>query len=226
MVGYDFQDDKYMSDEFEPYLKNKESNSGFSAWEYESIANNEAKVEINEEELFLAECERLKQEAIKKGYTEGMQQAQADIDEKRKQFLRWFDLLQNPVKLLDEQVTQEIIQTVIWLSQHCIGVELSVNPEQLKNLLNAIKLELPSLHANKIFAMHPDDVAWVKSEFGEKEIPGLQEILVADPLLSRGDFYLKGEHSELDGRVYTRLATLFTKYITQDNLIAPIKDQD
>lgn len=86
MVGYDFQDDKYMSDEFEPYLKNKESNSGFSAWEYESIANNEAKVEINEEELFLAECERLKQEAIKKGYTEGMQQAQADIDEKESSF--------------------------------------------------------------------------------------------------------------------------------------------
>ena len=214
-----------MSNEFEPYLKKKESNSGFSAWEYESIINNEAKAEINEEELFRAECERLKQDAIKKGYTEGMQQAQSEIDDKRAQFVRWFDLLQNPVKLLDEQVTQEIIQTVIWLSQHCIGVELSVNPDKLKSLLNAIKLELPSLQTNKILAMHPDDVDWVKIEFGEKEIPGLQEILVADPLLSRGDFYLKGEHSELDGRVYTRLATLFTKYITQDNLIAPLKDQ-
>ncbi|WP_454782590.1 flagellar assembly protein FliH [Legionella sp. WA2022007384] len=214
-----------MSNDFEPFLKKKEGNSGFSAWEYESIIDNEAKVEINEEALFLAECERLKQEAIKKGYTEGMKQAQDEINDKRAQFVRWFDLLQNPVKLLDEQVTQEIIQTVIWLSQHCIGVELSVNPDQLKNLLNAIKLELPSLQTNKILAMHPDDVDWVKSEFGEKEIPGLLEILVADPLLSRGDFYLKGEHSELDGRVYTRLATLFTKYITQDNLIAPLKDQ-
>ncbi len=225
MIKYDFQDDKHMSNDFEPFLKKKEGNSGFSAWEYESIIDNEAKVEINEEALFLAECERLKQEAIKKGYTEGMKQAQDEINDKRAQFVRWFDLLQNPVKLLDEQVTQEIIQTVIWLSQHCIGVELSVNPDQLKNLLNAIKLELPSLQTNKILAMHPDDVDWVKSEFGEKEIPGLLEILVADPLLSRGDFYLKGEHSELDGRVYTRLATLFTKYITQDNLIAPLKDQ-
>lgn len=226
MIGYDFQDDKYMSNEFEPYLKKKEGNNGFSAWEYESITNNEAKVEINEEERFLAECERLKQEAREKGYAEGMQQAQSELNEKRKQFVYWFDLLKNPVKLLDEQVTQEIIQTVIWLSQHCIGVELSVNPDKLKELLNAIKLELPSLDTYKVLAMHPEDVTWVENEFGEKEIPGLQEILVADPLLSRGDFYLKGEYSELDGRVYTRLATLFTKYITQDNLIVPLKDQD
>ncbi|CAM3120242.1 flagellar assembly protein FliH [Legionella steigerwaltii] len=215
-----------MSDKFEPYLKKKENNQGFSTWEYESIINNEAKVEVNEEERFLAECERLKNEAIEKGYAEGMQQAQAEINEKRKQFIRWFEILKNPVKLLDEQVTQEIIQTVIWLSQHCIGVELSTHPDKLKNLFNSIKSELPSLKAYKVLAMHPEDVNWVQREFGEKDIEGLHEILVADPSLSRGDFYLKGDYSELDGRVYSRLTTLFSKYITQDNLIAPIKNQD
>ncbi|MCE0723521.1 MULTISPECIES: flagellar assembly protein FliH [Legionella] len=212
-----------MSDKFEPYLKRNENNSEFSAWEYKSIINNEAKVEINEEERFLAECERLKQEAKEKGYAEGIQQAQAEINEKRKQFIYWFDLLQKPIKLVDEQVTQEIIQTIIWLTQHCIGVELSVNPNKLIDLLNAIKSELPSLKTYKVLAMHPEDVTWVKKEFGEKEIPGLQEILVADPLLNRGDFYLKGEDSELDARVYTRLATLFTKYITHD-LIEPLQN--
>lgn len=212
-----------MSDEFEPYLKKKENNSEFSAWGYESIINNEAKVEINEEERFLAECERLKQEARENGYAEGIQQAQAEINEKRKQFVYWFDLLQKPIKLVDEQVTQEIIQTIIWVAQHCIGVELSVNPNKLNDLLNTIKSELPSIQTYKVLAMHPEDVTWVKNEFGEKEIPGLQEILVADPLLNRGDFYLKGEYSELDARVYTRLAILFTKYVTHD-LIDPLQN--
>lgn len=152
-----------------------------------------------------------------------MQQAQAEINEKRKKFVYWFDLLQKPVKLVDEQVTQEIIQTIIWLTQHCIGVELSVNPDKLNDLLHTIKSELPSLQAYKVLAMHPEDVNWVKNEFGEKEIPGLQEILIADPLLNRGDFYLKGDYSELDGRVYTRLATLFTKYVTRD-LIEPLQN--
>ncbi|MCW8410403.1 flagellar assembly protein FliH [Legionella sp. PATHC035] len=215
-----------MSDEFEPFLKKKGSNQGFSAWEYESILNNEAKVEVNEEERFLAECERLKNEAIEKGYAEGMQRAQAEIDEKRKQFVRWFDILKNPVKLIDEQVTQEIIQTVIWLSQYCIGVELSEHPDQLKNLLHNIKSELPSVKAYKVLAMHPEDVKWVQNEFGEKDIDGLHEILVADPGLSRGDFYLKGDYSELDGRIHTRLTTLFAKYITEDKPIAPNIDQD
>ena len=204
-----------MSNEFEPYLKKKGNNQGFSVWEYESIIDKEAQVEINEEERFLAE-----------GYAEGMQRAQAEITEKRQQFVRWFDILKNPVKLLDEQVTQEIIQTIIWLSQHCIGVELSVHPDKLKNLFDSIKSELPSLKAYKVLAMHPEDVNWVQSEFNEKGIDGLQEILVADPSLSRGDFYLKGEYSELDGRIYTRLTTLFAKHITQDNLITPMKDQD
>lgn len=215
-----------MSNEFEPYLKKKGNNQGFSVWEYESIIDKEAQVEINEEERFLAERERLKNEAIEKGYAEGMQRAQAEITEKRQQFVRWFDILKNPVKLLDEQVTQEIIQTIIWLSQHCIGVELSVHPDKLKNLFDSIKSELPSLKAYKVLAMHPEDVNWVQSEFNEKGIDGLQEILVADPSLSRGDFYLKGEYSELDGRIYTRLTTLFAKHITQDNLITPMKDQD
>ncbi len=223
MIGYDFRDDKYMSNEFEPYLKKNENNSEFSIWEYESIINNEAKVEINEEQRFLAECERLKQEARDKGYAEGIQQAQTEINEKRKQFVYWFDLLQKPIKLVDEQVTQEIIQTIIWLTQHCIGVELSVNPDKLKDLLHAIKSELPSLQTYKVLAMHPEDVTWAKSEFDEKEIPGLQEILIADSSLNRGDFYLKGEYSELDGRVYTRLATLFTKYVNHD-LIEPLQN--
>lgn len=181
---------------------------------------------MSEEERFLAECERLKKEAVEKGYAEGMQQAQTEINEKRQHFLRWFDILKNPVKLLDEHVTQEIIKTVIWLSQYCIGVELTAYPDKLKNLLDSIKKELPSLHAYKTLAMHPEDVSWVQQEFSENDIPGLQEILVADPSLSRGDFYLKGEYSELDGRLQTRLTTLFEKYINQENLFVPNKDQD
>ncbi|MGL5741253.1 MAG: hypothetical protein ACRCXC_01215 [Legionella sp.] len=95
-----------MANDFEPYKKKKESNNTFSVWEYESIKNKEEVVEVSEQDAFLAECERLKQEAIQSGYAQGMQQAQAELTEKRKQFARWFDLIQNPIKILDDQVTQ------------------------------------------------------------------------------------------------------------------------
>jgi flagellar assembly protein FliH len=215
-----------MPNDFEPFQNKKEVNNAFRVWEYESVKNNEETVEINEEEALHAELERLKQEAIEKGYAQGMQQAQAEITEKKKELARWFDLLQNPIKLVDEQVTQEIIQTLIWLSQHCIGVELSIHPDKLRNLLQVVKAELPSLHAHKELVMNPQDVEWVKTEIDDKEIPGVHEILVADPTLNRGDFYLRGKHSELDGCIHTRLSTLFAKYINKDSANAPIKPQE
>lgn len=210
-----------MPNQFEPYNKKQSSDHDFSVWEYQAAKDTDNAVVVDEKEAFLAECDALRKDAVKNGYEQGMQQAQAELDAKKKEFARWFDLLQHPVKLLDDHLTQEIIQTVLWLSQHCIAVELSVNPEKLRDLFNEIKKELPFLNNQHILAMHPLDVAWVQAEIGETEIPGLQEILTADPALNRGDFYLKSEHSELDGRIYTRFATLFAKYITKDNLLLP-----
>jgi flagellar assembly protein FliH len=211
---------------FEPYNKKPSNESEFSVWEYNADKSNEEIEIIDEQAVFLAECENLRVDAVKKGYEEGLQKAQVELDEKKREFARWLELIRNPVQLLDEHVTQEIIQTILWLSQHCIAVELSINPEKLRDLLNEIKTELPSLNNHRTLAMHPLDVAWLQAELKDNVLPGLQEILVADPTLNRGDFYLKGEHSELDGRVHTRFATLFAKYLIKDNLIAPIKVQD
>jgi flagellar assembly protein FliH len=213
-----------MSKEFEPY--NKKEDTGFSVWEYNQKKKEPEPVVVNEEEDFLKEREKLRQEAIQQGYEEGLKKAQAEIDAKKQDLIEWAKLLCDPVRLVDDKLTQELIQTVIWLSTYCIGVEISVNPEKLRELFKHIKDELPSLQGDKMFAMHPDDIAWIKKEIGVSEVPGLQDILVADPSLSRGDFYLKSEHSELDGRVETRLITLFSKYINKDNLITPIETQD
>ena len=152
-----------------------------------------------------------------------MANAQIEIEAKRQVLSEGAELLKNLVQLIDDKLIQEMIQTLVWLSAHCIGVELSVHPEQLRQLFAHIKNELPSLQADMLFAMHPDDVAWITQELGEREALDVHKILVADPSLSRGDFYLKGEHSELDGRVQTRLFTLFARYINKDNLITPIQ---
>ncbi|BCA95806.1 flagellar assembly protein FliH [Legionella antarctica] len=213
-----------MSNEFEPY-KNDGKNSEFSVWECRSAKGEELPT-INPEEEFINECSRLRQEAMEKGYAEGIQQAQADIDALKTELVKWIELLQKPIQLMDDQLIQEVVQTMIWLSQHCIGIELSVNPEKLCDLFQEIKGELPSLRGNKLLAMHPLDVDWIKTEMDEKEIPGLHESLVADPSLSRGDFYLKGDHTELDGRIQTRFTTLFAKYIAKINPLAQPKSLD
>ncbi|MFT4058724.1 MAG: flagellar assembly protein FliH [Legionella sp.] len=218
-----------MPNKFEPYNKKQNNENEFNTWEYQSVkkeSKEEKAVEVDEQEAFRIECDLLRQEAVEKGYKQGFQQAQAELDEKKKELAYWFELIKNPVKLLDEHITQEIIQTIVWLCQHCIAVELSVQPEKLRDLLNKVKAELPTLNNHRQLAMHPLDVAWIQAEVDENEIPGLHEILMADPELNRGDFYLKGEYSELDGRIHNRFASLFAKYITKDNLFMPIQVQD
>lgn len=213
-----------MSKEFEPY--NNKEDSGFSVWEYSKKNQEPESVVVNQEEELLKERERVLQEAQQQGYDEGLKKAQAEIDAKKQELNEWAKLLRAPVQLIDDKLTQELIQTLIWLSAHCIGIELSVNPQKLRELFKRLKNELPSLQANKLFAMNPEDIEWIKSEVGISEFPGLHDILIADPSLSRGDFYLESEHSELDGRIETRLITLFSKYINKDNLITPIESQD
>lgn len=205
-----------MSKEFEPYNKEVKAIE-FTTWEYQT--SKEAENIHSDEEELINELEVIRQEAFQKGYKEGIQKAEGEINTIKAELYRWLDLIQKPAQILDDQLAQEIIQTIIWLSQHCIGIELSVNPDKLHDLLNKIKGELPSLSAKKSISMHPADIEWIKSEFPEKTISGLQEILVADPSLNRGDFYLEGEHTELDGRIQARFVTLFDEYINKDSLI-------
>ncbi len=214
-----------MSQEFEPY-NNEVKKSEFSAWKYQITKEEEPEPEINLEEELFKERERLRQEARDQGYAEGLLQGQAEINAQKVELMKWIELMLKPVQLIDEQLIQEMIQTIIWLCQHCIGIELSVNPEKLGSLINEIKGELPSLQGNKVFAMHPSDVDWIKAKIDEKEMPGLHQALVADPSLSRGDFYLKDEHSELDGRIQNRFATLLAKYINKDTLLSPTQSRN
>lgn len=213
-----------MSNEFEPYLTD-DKKSEFSIWQYQ-VAQDPVVPEISPEDELARECELLRQEAREQGYAEGLQKAQAEINTLKAELTGWIEFFQHPVRLFDEQLVQEVMQTVIWLCQYCIGVELSVNPDKLSDLLNEIKGELPSLKGNKILGMNPEDAQWIKTQISEKEMPGIEQALYADPELNRGDFYLKGEHSELDGRLNTRLLTLCAKYINKDTFINPLKSQD
>jgi flagellar assembly protein FliH len=213
-----------MEHEFQPAYEPRDSND-FTHQDY-TMSGRALQPVVTKEQEFTDECERLKQEAIESGHAEGLARANEEIEQIKNDLLEWINLIQKPVRLIDDKVTQEMIQTLIWIAQYCIGVELSVNPEKLRDLFNGIKGELPSLQEDRVVAMNPEDLEWVKAKISIGEVPGLHESLVGDPSLSRGDFYLKGEHSELDGRVHTRLVSLFAKYLNKDNLITAIPSQD
>ncbi|KTD16466.1 FliH/SctL family protein [Legionella jordanis] len=213
-----------MTNDFQP-LYEPEDKETFDVWE---LKTSEPVVveDIDPNEELQKECERLREEAKKLGFEEGMQQAASELHKMRQDLLAWLEILQKPVLLLDEHLSYELVQTIAWICEHCIGIELSIHPEKLLTLLEEIKKELPSLQENKQLLMNPQDVEWLLNELDEKQSSELNNILIADDNLRRGDFYLKSAYSELDGRIKTRLEEILKKYLLEDNGSEGKKDKD
>lgn len=211
-----------MTKTFEPYFKPRAA-LVFHQWE-SSEEPRQSEPVIDEQEILRITCEQLKEEARAQGYAEGMRAAEADILQKQKEFSKALSALMQPMQLLDETLIEELIKTMLWICQACIGIELSVNPDKLTALFNLIKEELPSLKGNKILALNPEDFEWVRQQSEEGIYAEIQNMLVADPNLSRGDFYLQSEQSVLDGQVIARLSNLFSEYVSKADFIATPKN--
>lgn len=203
-----------VDNDFQPLYEEKDKDA-FDVWQMK-MPEPEPVIEIDEKEEFAKECARLREEVKKAAYEEGMQQAAAELQQKRQELASWLTLIQNPVELLDDALSQEIVQTIAWIFEACIGIELSIHPKKLLTLLEEIKREFSTLQGDRELVMNPLDVEWLLNELSEQQVAGLTALLVADPSLSRGDFYLKNEYGELDGRLKTRLQKLFKNYLLED----------
>ncbi|ASQ45418.1 FliH/SctL family protein [Legionella clemsonensis] len=202
-----------MKNEFQPLYQEKDKEE-FNIWELKMPELKPA-VEINPEEEFAKECEKLREEAKQQGYQEGLQKAALELEAKKQELLAWFHFFKKPVALLDKKLSHELIQTITWVCEVCIGIELSIHPEKLLLLLEDIKKELPTLQGERQLFMNPIDVQLLRSELNDQEIAELNNILIADEKLERGDFYLKSDYSELDGRLKTRLQQIFKKELSE-----------
>lgn len=200
---------------FQPLYEEKDKDS-FNIWdirgpEPEVIEPVDPQVEIEKE------CARLREEAKQAGYQEGLQQASADIQQLKQELNNWIVLLQHPVALVDSQLNQEIVKTILWVCEACIGIELSIHPEKLFALIEMIKQELPALQGDKQLFMNPVDVDYLTQELKESQDFDLTQFLMPDASLAQGDFYLKSDYTDLDGRLKTRLQKLFKSYLQEDS---------
>ncbi|VEG90564.1 flagellar assembly protein FliH [Legionella spiritensis] len=199
-----------MSKDFQPFHE-ESGKKEFQVWEYTPVEKSDPPV-VDEQIEFAIECERLRNEAKNQGYEEGLQQAASEMEALKKELRDWISFIRNPVQLVDKALSQEIVKTILWICETCIGIEISHQPEKLLVLFEEIKKELPALKKNQQMMMNPDDVEWLKGQLGQKH-KDILAVLVADPGLTRGDFYLKSEHGELDGTLKKRLQNLIHAHL-------------
>lgn len=200
-----------MDTDFQPLYKEKNKDD-FSIWELQPQVA-EPEPEIDHQAELEAECNRLREEARQAGYQEGLELADKEIKARQAELAKWLLLIQNPIRILDKQVSDEIMQTILWICKACIGFELSISPEKILAIIDDIKKELPAIVGKKQLAMNPLDKQWLEQQLDKKHDANILAILAEDNSLHRGDFFLHSEHCELNGRIQDRLQKILATYL-------------
>lgn len=203
-----------MTTDFEPMYEDQDED--FDSWDL-TQPKKAPEPEIDEKAEFARECARIREEAQKQGFQAGVDAAAADMNKKLDELDQWIAFLKKPVSLVDKDLSREIIQCILWICEACIGIELSVSAEKFEPLIEVLKQELAGLQGTKRLAMHPEDVSFLQTRMQNEPGQLLADFLVPDPSLARGDFYLKSDFNELDGRLRTRLQMLCKPYLYEDD---------
>lgn len=207
-----------MDNPFEPSFK-PQSDPVFHEWESRTESVPQEPV-IDEQEILRQTCEKLKEEAKVQGYAEGLKAAEAKLKKCQKEFSHALNALLQPQQSLNETVIKELVLAIIWICKTCIDIELTIHPEKLTSLFTVIKEELPSLKGNKKLALHPQDLEWVRTQTHEDIYGEIQNMLVADPGMTRGGFYLESDQSILDGQIISRLTNLFSEHVSKADFMS------
>jgi flagellar assembly protein FliH len=156
----------------------------------------------------------LSEEQAMRGYETGIARAKAEtqarLQELDARVRRMDEVLQHlsqPLKALDSDVEQQLLQLALAVGQQLARRELQIDPAQVVAIVRQCLEQLPVSAREVRVHLHPQDAACVRERLAT---PGEERAwsLVDDPTLARGGCVVRSEHSQIDARLQSRLATL------------------
>lgn len=145
----------------------------------------------------------------KEGRTRGYNEGKAKVEEKFQgqidSLKNILDLLAEPLKQLDDEVEQSLLDMVVLLSKHLVRRELKTSEGEIIAVVRRVMGHLPISVRHPRVHLNPDDLDLVRNALaiGEEEESWQLE---ADPLISRGGCLVESESSFIDATVEARLA--------------------
>lgn len=203
-----------MTGEFEPLFNRAADDAAFEPWSVENPKQNVPE-EDTEAISFALECERLRSQAHTEGYEAGYAQAKQEIDALKAELQGILSQFQDPLQRLDEQIRDEVVQTIFFLCEALIGVELGIHPEKILTVFAKLEQVLPSLKEPALLRMHPEDIATIKKHVPEDVWSSLV-LFEPDEQLSRGSYLVKHAKASVDGRIAARLRDSFSEFAFED----------
>ncbi len=152
-----------------------------------------------------------KKEGYEVGHKEGSQAAQKRVQSCVKQIEALLSSLNEPFKILDDEVEQEMVTLIISMVRQLVRREVRSDPNQIIGVVREALAILPVASRNVQLILHPDDAVLIREIYALSE-SDLGWRILEDPVMSAGGCRIVTETSQVDASLESRLA----------NLIAPL----
>ncbi|MCP5418234.1 MAG: flagellar assembly protein FliH [Chromatiaceae bacterium] len=151
--------------------------------------------------------EQGKTEGIEYGHKEALNQGRSELQGRVARLDRLMELLDRPLRQMDDQVEHELIEMVISMVRQLVRREVRTDPEQIIGVMREALSILPVSSRGIRVVLHPEDAEVVRKiyELSEREL-GWR--IIEDPVLARGGCRVVTESSQIDATLESRLATL------------------
>lgn len=156
------------------------------------------------------------QAARERGYADGLQAgreaARGELQQAVARLEALLEAMARPLQSLDEATERELAQLAALVARRVVAHELRTRPERVVQAVRAAVAALPAATRQLQVYLQPDDLALVR----DAGCADAHWELLPDAALVRGDCRVESEHSSLDARVETRLASLVDALLGED----------
>lgn len=184
-----------------------EAPGGASAEEHSGSLLTADQLEQLQKQAYEEGYEQGKREGFEYGHKEALTQGREEVKRKIGQFESLMSTLNEPLKQLDNQVEQELIELVIAMVRQLVRREIKADPGYIIGVVREALAILPVSSRNIHLMLHPEDARLVREIYTLSENkPGWK--IVEDPVLARGGCRVITDSSQVDATLESRLTTL------------------
>lgn len=146
-------------------------------------------------------------EGFASGYKDGAKKLSESLQVKVGIVTELLNALSDPIKQLDNEVQEQLIQLATVLARQLVRRELKNEPGELVAIVKEAIAALPVVSKSVRVLMHPEDAAQVRKVLSLDSDDSPWQ-LIDDLSLDRGDCCVSTETSTIDARLETRLTSI------------------
>jgi flagellar assembly protein FliH len=168
----------------------------------------------------VAEIEAIERQAREEGFNAGLNEGRAmarrELTAQVARLEALMAAVERPFADLDNDVAGDLAALATLIAERVLGYEIATRPEKILDVVHQAVDVLPAGSRHLKIHLNPADAALVREHRSSIDHEGS---ILDDAALERGDVRLESEHSRLDARVRTRLASVIDSV-----LAAPLID--